>query len=539
MTAAAPHHFDAIIIGAGMSGLYQLHRLRVLGLSARVFEAGSDVGGVWYWNRYPGARFDSESYSYGYSFDESLLKDWSWSEHFAAQPETLAYLTHVADRLDLRRDITFGARIKAARFDAKAALWTVTLEDASQAFARFLITAVGPLSATVMPSYPGMDSFRGQAFHTSLWPHEPVDFAGKRVAVIGTGSTGVQTIQEVAKTAAQLTVFQRSPNWCAPLHNRPISPDEQVEIKATYPQIFERCARTNGGFLYKADGRLAMEVSPEEREAFYEELYAAPGFRKWVGNFRDTMTDAAANATISDFIARKIRRRVTDPKVAEKLIPRDHGFGTRRVPLETHYYEVYNQPNVELIDLNQTPITAIIETGLRTSARDFEFDLIVYATGFDAIVGSLNRIDIRGPDATALRDKWAKGGVSTFLGLAVHGFPNLFTIVGPQNAGTVCNMPRCIEQNVDWITALITHMTHAGLTTVEAEAKAQRDWVAHTLEMTKVSLMGSVDSWFTGVNKNIPGREKRQSLVYAGGALLYKKTCDEVAAQGYAGMRFG
>ena len=539
MTAADHPHFDAIIIGAGMSGLYQLHRLRGLGLSARVFEAGSDVGGVWYWNRYPGARFDSESYSYGYSFDEALLKDWSWSEQFAAQPETLAYLNHVADRLDLRRDITFGARIKAARFDAKAARWTVTLEDATQASARFLITAVGPLSATVMPSYPGMDSFRGQAFHTSLWPHEPVDFAGKRVAVIGTGSTGVQTIQEVAKTAAQLTVFQRSPNWCAPLHNRPISPDEQAEIKATYPQIFERCARTNGGFLYKADGRLAMEVSPEEREAFYEELYAAQGFRKWVGNFRDTMTDAAANATISDFIARKIRQRVTDPKVAEKLIPRDHGYGTRRVPLETHYYEVYNQSNVELIDLNLTPIAVITETGLRTSARDFEFDLIVYATGFDAIVGSLNRIDIRGPDATALRDKWAEGGVSTFLGLAVHGFPNLFTIIGPQNAGTVCNMPRCIEQNVDWITALITHMTHAGLTTVEAEAKAQSDWVAHTLEMTTVSLMGSVDSWFTGVNKNIPGREKRQSLVYAGGALLYKKTCDEVAAQGYAGMRFG
>jgi cation diffusion facilitator CzcD-associated flavoprotein CzcO len=383
-----------------------------------------------------------------------------------------------------------------------------------------------------------MESFRGQAFHTSLWPHEPVSFKGKRIAVIGTGSTGVQTIQEVAKTAARLTVFQRSPNWCAPLHNRPITRAEQAEIKATYPQIFERCARTNGAFLYKADGRLAMEVTPEEREAFYEELYATQGFRKWVGNFRDTMTDPEANATISDFIARKIRQRVNDPKLAEKLIPKDHGWGTRRVPLETHYYEVYNQPNVELVDLNETPIEAITETGLRTSNREFDFDLIVYATGFDAIVGSLNRIDIRGPDGTALRDKWA-GGVKTFLGLAVHGFPNLFTIVGPQNAATVCNIPRCIEQNVDWITALIDHMRRTGATTVEAEPQAEDDWVAHTLEMTAISLMGSVDSWFTGVNKNIPGREKRQSLVYAGGAQLYKKTCDEVAARGYAGMRFG
>jgi cation diffusion facilitator CzcD-associated flavoprotein CzcO len=334
---------DAIVIGAGMSGLYQLIRLRELGLGTLVFEAGTGVGGTWYWNRYPGARFDSESYSYGYSFDPELLQEWSWSEHFAPQPETLRYLNRVADKYGLRRDIRFRSRVAAAQYDEAARGWTVALEDGSRHTCRFLITAIGVLSAPTWPRIEGIGDFRGQSWHTARWPREQVDFAGKRVAVIGTGATGVQTIQEVAKTAGQLTVFQRTPNWCAPLHNRPITEEEQRRIKASYPEIFRRCQETFSCFLHTPDPRGTFEVTPEEREAFWERLYASPGFGIWVGNFRDMLTDRAANREISEFIARKIRQRVKDPAVAEKLIPKCHGFGTKRVPLETNYYEVYNR----------------------------------------------------------------------------------------------------------------------------------------------------------------------------------------------------
>ncbi len=394
----AASHFDAIVIGAGISGLYQLIRLHELGMTVRVFEAGTDVGGTWYWNRYPGARFDSESYSYQFSFSKELLAEWDWQEHFAPQPETLRYLQHVADRFDLRRDIQFSSRVKSAYWDEAALNWAVTLETGERFTSRFLITAVGPLSAPTMPNIPGVDSFKGQAFHTYKWPHEPVDFDGKRVAVIGTGATGVQTIQEVAKTAGQLTVFQRTPNWCTPLHNRKITPEEMQRIRADYPAMFQRCKETFSCFLHTADLRGTFEVSAEERQAFWEELYASPGFGIWVGNFKDILTDRAANKAISDFVANKIRQRVKDPVTAEKLIPKNHGFGTRRVPMETHYYEVYNQPNVELVDLHETPIERVTETGIKTAAKDYEFDIIVYATGFDAITGSFDRIDIRGTD---------------------------------------------------------------------------------------------------------------------------------------------
>ena len=380
--------FDAIIIGAGVSGLYQLYKLRELGLKVRVFETGTNVGGTWYWNRYPGARFDSESWTYGYSFSEELLQEWNWAEHFASQPETERYLNYVADKFDLRRDIQCKSRVTSAHYQEETRTWDVTLEDGRRYCTRLLITAIGVLSAPTMPRIAGVETFEGQSCHTAHWPKEPVNFAGKRVAVIGTGATAVQTIQTIAKEVGHLTVFQRTPNWCAPLHNARITEEEMRQIRARYPEIFARCHETPGCFIHSPDPRSALEVTPEEREAFFEKLYSEPGFGIWQANFRDILMDREANALISDFVARKIRQRVKDPAVAEKLIPKNHGFGTRRLPLETHYYEVYNQPNVKLVDIAETPIERITPAGIKSSDAEYEFDLIIYATGFDAITGS-------------------------------------------------------------------------------------------------------------------------------------------------------
>ena len=527
--------YDAIIIGAGIAGMYQLIKLRELGCSVRVFETGDGVGGTWYWNRYPGARFDSESYSYGYSFSEELLQEWEWSEHFSPQSETLRYLNHVADKFDLRRDIRFNTRVTAAHYSEADSCWTVTTDTGTQARARFLITAVGPLSAATLPAIEGIDSFKGESCHTANWPHHEVDFTGKRVAVIGTGATGVQVIQEVAKSAKQLTVFQRRPNWCTPLNNRPITPEEQRQIKASYPQIFQQCRETNGCFLHKSDPRSALEVSPEEREAFFEHLYQQPGFAIWIGNFMDILMTPEANKTISDFIAKKIRQRVKDPKTAEKLIPTDHGFGTRRVPQETHYYEVYNQPNVELVSLIETPIERITPQGIKTSDREREFDIIIYATGFDAITGALDRIDIRGVGGLKLKDKW-RDGPRTYLGLQSVGFPNLFTLVGPHNTATLCNIPRCIEQNVEWVSGVIGHLRSHQLQSVVPSEEAERSWTQHVNEIAEYTLFTKVNSWFTGVNTNVPGKDKPRIVVYVGGAPAYRERCDQESANGYPGF---
>jgi cation diffusion facilitator CzcD-associated flavoprotein CzcO len=527
--------FDAIIIGAGMSGMYQLHKLRKLGLSVRVYEAGGDVGGTWYWNRYPGARFDSESWSYGYSFDDEVLKEWEWSEHFAAQPETLAYLNYVADKLKLRRDIQFDSRVAACTYDEAANEWEVTLESGESARCRFLITAVGPLSTPTWPTIAGIETFKGESYHTGTWPHYPVSFAGKRVGVIGTGATGVQVIQEVAKTAGQLTVFQRRPNWCAPLLNSKITPAEQKKIKASYDEIFALCRASHGCFIHNADPRRAMEVSAAEREAFYEQRYNEPGFGIWMGNFRDIFVSREANDTISAFVARKIRERVNDPAVADKLIPKDHGFGTRRVPLETRYYEVYNQPNVALVDIRETPIERVTPAGIRTSAAEHELDMIIYATGFDAVLGGFNRIEFRGLGGRTLKDKWSDGP-RTYLGLQIEGFPNLFTLVGPHNAATFCNIPRCIEQNVEWVSDVLAHMQSNGLKRIAATRAAEDAWTEHVYETGAKLLFTQVDSWFMGINSNLPGRQKRTFLLYAGGAPAYREKCDEVAAKGYEGF---
>src|SRR5271163_2518938 len=444
--------FDAVVIGAGVSGLYQLYKLRELGLRARVFESGTGVGGTWYWNRYPGARFDSESYTYGYSFSEELLQEWNWAERFSGQPENERYLNYVADKFDLRRDIQCNSRVAAAHYQEDTRSWDVVLEDGRHYNTRLLITAIGVLSAPTMPRIAGVDTFKGQSCHTHYWPKEKVSFEGKRVAVIGTGATAVQTIQEVAKTVGHLTVFRRTPNWCAPLHNDNIGKEEMRRIRASYPEIFARCSETPGCFIHPPDPRATHEVTPEEREAFWEKLYGEPGFGIWQGNFRDILVDRKANALISDFIARKIRERVSDPAVADKLIPKNHGFGTRRVPLESGYFEVYNQPNVKLIDITETPIERITPTGVKTKDAEYEFDIIIYATGFDAITGAFDRIDIRGVDGVSLKEKW-QDGPQTFLGILVDGFPNLLMVMGP-HAG-LGNFPRAAEYSADWVTGLI------------------------------------------------------------------------------------
>jgi cation diffusion facilitator CzcD-associated flavoprotein CzcO len=525
--------YDAIVIGAGMSGLYQLYRLRQLGLRVLVLEAGTGVGGTWYWNRYPGARFDSESYSYAYSFSPELLAEWDWGEHFAGQPETLRYLNHVADRFDLRRDIQFRSRVVSAHYQDAARRWDITLEDGRCFAARFMITAIGPLSAPTMPAIPGVDSFKGPSFHTARWPHEPVDLAGKRIAVIGTGATGIQTIQEVAKTAGHLTVFQRTPNWCAPLLNAKISPEEMVRIRAGYPQMFQRCQETFGCFLHTPESRGTFEVSEAEREAFWEKRYAEPGFGIWQGNFRDILTDRKANAALSDFVARKIRQRVRDQTVAEKLIPKNHGFGTRRVPLETKYYEVYNQDNVTLVDLLATPIERITPTGIKTSDADHAFDIIIYATGFDAITGSFDRIDIRGAGGQGLKDKW-QGGPMTYLGVMVDGFPNMMMLIGPHTA--LGNIPRSIEYNVDWVTGLMRHARDHVLTRVEATEAGVTSWTDHVKALGVGLLSNEVDSWMTGVNRNVAGKQVRIINRYSGSAPDYRAKCDAVAAKGYEGV---
>jgi cation diffusion facilitator CzcD-associated flavoprotein CzcO len=397
-----------------------------------------------------------------------------------------------------------------------------------------MITAIGLLSAPTMPKIPGVESFKGQSCHTARWPHEGVDFTGKRVAVIGTGATGVQTIQEVAKTAGQLTVFQRTPNWCAPLHNDKISREEMKEIRASYPDIFKRCLETFACFLHTPDPRATHEVTEAEREAHFEKLYADRGFGIWQGNFRDILMDRKANALISDFVARKIRQRVKDQKTAEKLIPRNHGFGTRRVPLETKYFEVYNQPNVELVDIKETPIERITETGIKTSDKERAFDIIIYATGFDAITGAFDAIDIRGENGLRLKDKW-KGGPKTYLGILVEDFPNMMMLMGPHTA--LGNIPRSIEYSVEWVSGLMRHARDHGLTRLEANAEGVKSWTEHVIKLGEGLLSNEIDSWMTGINSNVDGKQVRTIARYSGSAPAYRARCDAVAADGYRELK--
>jgi cation diffusion facilitator CzcD-associated flavoprotein CzcO len=534
--AGEPDH-EVIVVGAGVCGIYQLYRLLDLGVSTTLLERGDDLGGTWYWNRYPGARFDSESITYGYSFSKELLQEWDWTERFSPQPETLRYLNFVADKFNLRPHMQFGCTVTAAHYDDAATLWRLYLEDGRVLTTRYVIWAIGLLSAPTYPRYEGMDTFQGQAFHTHDWPHEPVPLEGRRVGVIGTGATGVQVIAEIADKVAELYVFQRRPNWCAPLHNAPITPQEMAEIKQRYDEIFAICARTPGGFIHEPDRRPFFEVPREERLAKWEQLYNEPGFGIWLANFRDIFIDEEANAEFSEFIADKIRQRVKDPVIAEKLIPKDHGFGVQRVPLETNYYEAYNRDNVHLVDLRETPIQRITPKGIQTTDREYELDLIVYATGFDAITGAYDRIDIRGIGGLKLRDKW-KDGPITYFGMMVHDFPNMFMPTGPQSASASTNFPRGIELAVDWVTDLLQHMWKHGYTRAEATPEAEQGWVEHVRELYGMMLMRKAQGWFTGYNSNVEGHEAGtiRYLVYNGGTPKYRRLITEAAENGYTGM---
>ena len=537
---ASQPQYEVVVIGAGVAGIYQIKRLADLGVHATVLEGSDDLGGTWYWNRYPGARFDSESYTYGYSFSKELLDEWDWKERFSGQPENLRYLNFVADKFDLRRHMQFNSTVEAMIFDEVDNLWRLKIrEDGREVTARFVVTALGLLSAPTPPRLEGMESFKGRSFHTFHWPKEPVELTGKRVAVIGTGATGIQVIGEIADKVGHLTVFQRRPNWSAPLNNGPISEEEMADIRARYDEIFAKCARTPGAFEHEPDRRGFHKLTREERVELWDSLYGRPGFAVWLRNFIEIFVDEEANAEFSEYVADRIRRRVNDPAVAEKLIPKDHGFGVQRVPMETNYFEVYNRDNVELVDISETPIERVTETGIRTSDRDFDFDIIVYATGFDAITGAFDRIDIRGVNGEKLRDRW-KDSPSTFLGMTVRGFPNMVMLAGPQSGSASTNYPRGIESGVDWATGLLEYVWEHDYTHFDPTPEAEAQWTEHVKDMYATMLMRKAKSWFTGYNSNVEGHEqgKIRYFVYNGGAPKFVAKITEVAHNDFRGIDF-
>ena len=525
--------YDAVVVGAGFSGLYMLHHARdVLGLRARVYEAGDGVGGTWYWNRYPGARCDSESYYYSYSFSEELEQEWEWSSKYPEQPEILRYLNHVADRFDLRRDIELGTRVTAAAWDDERARWQVTTDADETVVARYLISAVGCLSAANVPDIAGLDRFEGDWHHTGAWPHDGVDFSGRRVALIGTGSTGIQATPVIAREADHLTVFQRTPNYSVPARNAPLTPEVAAEIKADYREIRRKARESFGGFPFDPSVRSALDHSEEERRAIYESLWEEGGFKFLYGSFFDIFFNEDANATAAEFIRERIRAVVKDPAVAERLCPRDHPYGSKRPPIDTDYFETFNRDNVTLVDLRETPIEEITARGIRTTTEHHDVDVIVFATGFDAMTGSLLKIDIRGRGGLSLRDKWAAGPRS-YLGLQVAGFPNLFTITGPGSPSVLSNMPVSIEQHVEWIGQCIAHLRQHGVSSIEATEEAEDAWVDHVAEVASMTLFQKASSWYLGAN--IPGKT-RVFMPYVGGVFPYRQRCDDVAAKGYEGF---
>ena len=519
---------DVIIIGAGVTGLYSLYRFRELGFSVRAFEDASGVGGTWYWNRYPGARFDSESYTYGYSFSEELLQEWDWKELYSGQPENERYLNYVADKFDLRRHIRFNSRVASCVYDEEASRWEVEMDDGHRARGQFLITAVGLLSAHYVPDFDGFDSFKGPWCHTGRWPNEGMDLAGKRVGVIGTGATAVQLITEIAKEVGHLTVFQRTANYCAPLRNREIDDDEQQIIKASFEEIFRKCLETPGSFMHEFDPRSALDVSPEERVEQYEKLWQEPGFKKWLSNFYDVMMPGEANEDYAEFFRNKIRERVHDPVVAEMLVPKDHMFGAKRLPCESGYYEVYNQDNVLLVDVRQAPIERITPKGVKTADAEYELDVIIYATGYDAVTGSLNRMRIQGEGGLTLKEKFSEGP-RTYMGIQSVGFPNLFTI----NAASVGNFVRAAEPLVEWVSECIGYVRDQGYARIAPTQDAEDEWTQHVIEGGAKILRTQADSWFVGAN--IPGKA-RFLLTAPDSAPMMRAKRAEVVANGYEGF---
>ena len=522
---------DVVVVGAGFAGLYMLHKLREIGMTARAFETGDGVGGTWYWNRYPGARCDVESIDYTYSFSEELQREWRWSERYPAQPEILRYLNFVADKFDLRRDITFETRVESAVFDEASATWLVTTSQGDAVHCRFCVMATGCLSTPKRPGLDGAQVFEGETYHTGLWPHEGVDFTGKRVAVIGTGSSAIQSIPQIAKQAAHLTVFQRTPNFSIPAHNGPIDHEREAWSDEHFAE-FREVARASGfGSSNLLNPQSALQATPEEREAMFQSRWETGGVA-FLGSYMDLLFNEEANQMAADFVRAKIKETVHDPEVAESLAPKDHPFGSKRLCVDIDYFETYNRPNVTLVDLKRTPLVGFTPRGIRTTAGEHEVDAIVFATGFDAMTGALLNIDIRGRGGESMRDAWADGP-HTYLGIMVAGFPNLFTITGPGSPSVLSNMVISIEQHVDWLADLFTHMTERGVDCIEANADAQDAWGAHVVDIANLTLFPRASSWYVGAN--IPGKP-RVFMPYVAGVAVYRRKCDDVAANDYEGF---
>jgi cyclohexanone monooxygenase len=522
---------DVAVVGAGFAGLYMLYRLRGLGLRARVFERGSDVGGTWFWNRYPGARCDIESVDYCYSFSSELLREWTWTERYAAQPEILRYLHHVADRFDLRRDIQLGTSVTSLRYDEPGSRWLVSTSDGELISARHCVLAVGNLSSVKRPDFPGLGSFLGEAYHTAQWPAGGVDFTGKRVGVVGTGSTAIQAVPQIARQADELYVFQRTPNYSMPAQNRPLPPEELREVVRGYPQRRRAAEQSDAGVPVPPPERSALEVTAAERRRMYEAGWRRGGINALSQAFTDFFTDERANFTAQEFAREKIRQIVRDGSVAAALSPAHH-IGTKRTCVDIGYFGTYNADHVHLVDVRTAPVTRVTPRGLETAAGEYGLDAIVFAIGFDAITGALLEIDIRGRGGDSLAAKWS-GGPRSYLGLCVAGFPNLFIVTGPGSPGVLSNMVVSIEQHVDWIADCLGHLAGRGIDRIEASAGAEDAWVRHVNEIAGATLYPRASSWYIGAN--IPGKP-RVFMPYVGGCGPYRRECEQVVARGYAGF---
>jgi cyclohexanone monooxygenase len=525
---------DAVIVGAGFAGLYMLHLLRdKLGLRVVAFEAADGVGGTWYWNRYPGARCDIPSHYYSYSFSEELQQEWKWTEKYSAQPEILEYLNYVTDKFDLRRNIHFNTRVTAAHYDDNAHRWQIDADDGRTLSARFFIPAVGNLSDANIPAYEGQERFEGEVYLTSRWPKEHVDFRGKRVGIIGTGATGMQVIPVVAEEALHLTVFQRTPNYAAPLMNEPMAPDVDREVKAHYDEIRREAWDSFAGVPFDMLKPSALADTPEQRRAQFETCWEAGGFSLWLGSYDDILFDLEANTTVADFVRSKIRERVSDPAIADKLCPpKSQPYGTKRQPCETGYYEAFNRDNVTLVDIRESPITALYPGGIRTTDGEYPLDALIYATGFDAFTGALFRMDIRGRNGLTLKDHWSRGP-RTLYGLATHGFPNMFMITGPQSPSVLFNMPIGIEMHCDWIADCIDYLDRSGCCSIEAGEQGEQEWAAETRRIAETTLLPVATSWYMG--GNIPGKP-RAFMIYLGGGKQYREIISDCAAREYDGF---
>ncbi|AKK27805.1 cyclohexanone monooxygenase [Mycobacterium sp. EPa45] len=531
MSSESKTDVDVVVVGAGFAGLYALHKFRSQGLSVRVFEGAPEVGGTWYFNRYPGARCDVESVDYCYSFSDELQQEWTWTEKYATQTEILAYINWVADKLDLRRDITFNTRVTNAVLDEEPLHWTVTTDADESVRARFVVMATGPLSAALTPNFTGLESFRGEVYHTAHWPHEPVDFTGKRVAVIGTGSSGVQSIPIIAEQADQLYVFQRTPNYSVPAGNRPLTADEVADIKANYTERRRMSWRSGGGSPHVAHPKLTMEATPEERRTAFEKRWELGGvlFSK---TFADQMISLEANEEARKFYEEKVRAVIDDPGVADLLIPTDHPIGTKRICTDSNYFQTFNRPNVTLISVRDTPIESIDETGIATAETHFDIDALVLATGFDAMTGALAKIDIVGRSGQRLTDDWADGP-RTYLGLGTDGFPNLLLVSGPGAPAVLANMVLHAEAHINWIADAIEYLDDCGYDAIEPTAEAVESWIAECAQRAEATLFTKANSWYMGAN--VPGKP-RGFMLFIGGFGTYLDICNEVADAGYKGF---